>query len=48
MGSRAHDENLRAWFARHSELELRNYLAGTPVASVERDALVAALPHGVE
>lgn len=48
MQTRSDTENLRSWFARHSELELRSYLAGAPVTPVERDTLVASVPHGVE
>lgn len=46
--SRSHHENLHAWLARHSEIDLRSYLAGTPIAPVERDVLFATVPHGVE
>lgn len=48
LRSRNDHESLRTWFARHSEVELRNYLAGTPIAPVKRDVLVASVPHGVE
>ncbi|MBV9073335.1 MAG: nitrite/sulfite reductase [Acidobacteria bacterium] len=41
-------ENLRAWFARHSDAELREFLAGSEFAPVERDLPAARVPHGVE
>ncbi|MGB6827217.1 MAG: nitrite/sulfite reductase [Terracidiphilus sp.] len=43
MGS----ENLRAWFARHSNEELRAYLAGRALEPVERDLPAGRVPHGV-
>lgn len=44
---RVENENLRAWFARHSNDELRAQLAGEVVAAVERDKPTAPVPHGV-
>jgi sulfite reductase (ferredoxin) len=41
-------ENLRQFFARHSNEEIRAFLAGGFVAGVERDLAVAPTPHGVE
>ncbi|PWT92362.1 MAG: precorrin-3B synthase [Proteobacteria bacterium] len=41
-------ENLRQFFARHSNDEIRGFLAGTLVAPVERDLAVVPVPHGVE
>ena len=41
------DENLRAWFARHSNDELRAYLAGETLAPVERDLPTGRVPHAV-
>jgi sulfite reductase (ferredoxin) len=41
-------ENLRQFFARHSNEEIRTFLAGGFVAGVERDLAVAPAPHGVE
>jgi sulfite reductase (ferredoxin) len=41
-------ENLRQFFARHSNEEIRAFLAGGFVAGVERDLAVAPAPHGVE
>jgi len=47
LGSRTQRENLRAWFARHSNDELRSFLAGEPVTPVERDLPTGRVPHGV-
>ena len=47
LADRAQDENLRAWFARHSNDELRAHLAGEVLAPVERDLPVGRVPHGV-
>jgi sulfite reductase (ferredoxin) len=47
LGSRFQQENLRAWFARHSNDELRAYLAGEPVIPVERDLPTGRVPHAV-
>jgi len=41
-------ENLRQFFARHSEEELREFLAGELVEAVARDASPGRVPHGVE
>jgi len=41
-------ENLRAWFARHSDAELREFLAGAQFTPVERDLPSRHVPHGVE
>ncbi len=41
-------ENLRQFFARHSNEEIRSFLAGGFVAGVERDLAVEPAPHGVE
>src|SRR5271168_575317 len=40
-------DNLRTYFGRHSEEELRNRLSGEYVEAVERDLPTAAVPHGV-
>ena len=37
LGARAYGENLRHFFSRHSDTELREFLAGGPVESVARD-----------
>jgi sulfite reductase (ferredoxin) len=47
LTSRSPEENLRAWFARHSNDELRTRLAGEAVAAEERDLPAGAVPHGV-
>ena len=41
-------ENLRRFFARHSENELRSFLAGEVVAAVDRDPSPGRPPRGVE
>jgi sulfite reductase (ferredoxin) len=46
---RGADENLRQFLARHTNDDIRGILAGSLVASVERDAVVrGAIPAGVE
>ena len=45
---RDNGENLRHFFARHSNDELRGFLAGTITPAVERDLSQAPTPHGVE
>ena len=47
LGSRDGHENLRAWFSRHSNDELRGYLAGEASEAVERDPPTGRVPHGV-
>jgi sulfite reductase (ferredoxin) len=44
---RVENENLRAWFARHTNEELRAHLAGEVLEAVERDLPVGRVPHGV-
>ncbi|MFB3917213.1 MAG: nitrite/sulfite reductase [Terriglobales bacterium] len=41
-------ENLRQFFARHSNDDIRCFLAGIPVSPVDRDIPYARTPHGVE
>jgi sulfite reductase (ferredoxin) len=48
LDSRRASENLRAWFARHTNDELRAFLAGEVLAAVERDEAVGHVPHGIE
>ena len=48
LATREERENLRAWFGRHSDLEIREFLAGTQFAPVERDLASRAVPQGVE
>jgi sulfite reductase (ferredoxin) len=38
-------ENLRAWFGRHSDDELRAFLAGEALPAVERDKPAGEVPH---
>ncbi len=45
---RAAGENLRRFFARHSNEQIRGLLAGDLVAAVERDASTGPVPMGVE
>ena len=47
LGERNPDENLRSFFARHSDIELRSYLAGAEVSPVERDVSPGRVPAGV-
>jgi sulfite reductase (ferredoxin) len=47
LSGRAPEESLRAWFARHSNDELRAQLAGEALASVERDLPTGRVPHAV-
>jgi sulfite reductase (ferredoxin) len=47
LGDRQPDENLRAWFSRFSNDELRGYLAGEATEKVERDLPTGRVPHGV-
>lgn len=45
---RTRGENLRAFFHRRSDEELRVLLAGAPVAAAERDPSPGPVPHAVE
>jgi len=47
LADRQPEENLRAWFARYSDEDLRVFLAGGVVEAVERDLPTAPVPHGV-
>jgi sulfite reductase (ferredoxin) len=47
LADREPEENLRAWFSRHSNDELRALLAGEVLAAVERDVPAGRVPHGV-
>jgi sulfite reductase (ferredoxin) len=47
LADRSLDENLRAWFSRHSNDELRAHLAGEVLAAVERDLPAGRVPHAV-
>jgi sulfite reductase (ferredoxin) len=48
LDDRYPNENLRQFFARHNDIELREFLAGELVAAVARDASPGRVPHGVE
>jgi sulfite reductase (ferredoxin) len=48
LDDRNPNENLRQFFARHNDIELREFLAGELVAAVARDASPGRVPHGVE
>jgi sulfite reductase (ferredoxin) len=48
LADREPGENLRAWFGRHSNDELRAHLAGEVLAPVERDLPGGRVPHGVD
>jgi hypothetical protein len=41
-------ENLRHYFARHNDAELREVLAGGFVEAVARDLPAGRVPHGLE
>jgi sulfite reductase (ferredoxin) len=45
--SRESGENLRAWFLRHTNEELRSHLAGEILEPVERDLPTGRVPHAV-
>jgi sulfite reductase (ferredoxin) len=45
LAGRLPEENLRAWFSRHSNDELRTDLAGEAFVAVERDAPSGRVPH---
>jgi sulfite reductase (ferredoxin) len=47
LSNRAAGENLRAYFSRFSDSELRSQLAGYAVESVPRDLSPGPVPHGV-
>ncbi|MGE5206817.1 MAG: nitrite/sulfite reductase [Chlamydiota bacterium] len=48
LEERFRGENLRQFFARHSEERLREFLAGEQSAAVARDLSPGFVPHGVE
>jgi sulfite reductase (ferredoxin) len=47
LAERKPAENLRAYFGRHTEEELRNRLSGASIEAVARDLPTAPVPHGV-
>lgn len=48
LSDRRTGENLRQFFARHSDVELREFLAGELVEAVARDIPSGRVPHGLE
>jgi len=48
MIDRHSGENLRQFFARHRDEELRGFLAGQPIEAVVRDAAPGPVPRGLE
>jgi sulfite reductase (ferredoxin) len=48
LATRGREENLRAWFGRHSNDELRTHLAGEVLAAVERDTPAGRLPAAAD
>ena len=48
LDDRRPDENLRHFFARHSDVQLREFLAGEWLPPVLRDDSPGKVPHGVE
>ena len=48
LKERTSGENLRQFFSRHSDAELREHLAGEAVTEVARDAATGRVPHAVE
>jgi sulfite reductase (ferredoxin) len=47
LNGRTPEESLRAWFARHTNDELRAQLAGETLGPVERDLPTGPVPHAV-
>ena len=47
LADRTTNENLRAWFSRHTNSELLAHLAGENFTPVERDAPAGRVPHAV-
>jgi sulfite reductase (ferredoxin) len=48
LAERRNGDTFRAFAARHSDEELRGFLAGQAVATVERDVAAGRPPHGVD
>jgi sulfite reductase (ferredoxin) len=48
LAQRRLGENLRQFFARHNDDELREFLAGELIAAVVRDPSPGRVPHGIE
>ena len=47
LSTRKQEENLRAWFTRHTNEELHAYLSGGELEFAERDLPSGRVPHGV-
>jgi sulfite reductase (ferredoxin) len=47
LDTRRSDENLRAWFLRHTNDELRAKLAGEVINAAERDVPAGRVPHAI-
>jgi sulfite reductase (ferredoxin) len=47
LSTRKQEENLRAWFTRHTNEELHSYLSGGELEFAERDLPSGHVPHGV-
>ena len=47
LSTRKHEENLRAWFTRHTNEQLHCYLSGGDPEFAERDLPSGQVPHGV-
>jgi len=48
LDDRNENENLRQFFARHSDEELRECLAGEWIGAVLRDPSPGRVPHGID
>ena len=48
LAERLAGENLRQFFARHNDNQLREFLAGELIAAVARDPSPGRVPHGIE
>jgi sulfite reductase (ferredoxin) len=48
LADRTENENLRHFFARHTDTQLRELLAGQAIAAVPRDLSPGRVPHGLE
>jgi sulfite reductase (ferredoxin) len=48
LAERFDNENLRHFFARHTDTQLRELLAGQAIAAVARDFSPGRVPHGIE
>jgi hypothetical protein len=48
LGERHENDNLRQFFARHNDTELREFLAGQAATAEPRDPSPGRVPHGLE